>query len=84
MPAALTNGDVVSDGLTAFYSCDKGFSLKGVEQRYCGSGGSGWNETAPTCGELLLHSIYSQHVSWTYQYMLENMKKYIVLMNPFI
>ena len=25
--------------------------MKGVERRYCGTDGSGWNETEPTCSK---------------------------------
>ena len=56
------NGDVYSDGLTAIYSCRTGFTMEGVEKRYCGTDGSGWNETEPTCSKFPLH----EYVGKTY------------------
>ena len=50
-PMKPVNGDVYSDGLTAIYSCRTGFTMEGVEKRYCGTDGSGWNETEPTCSK---------------------------------
>ena len=61
-PMKPVNGDVYSDGLTAIYSCRTGFTMEGAEKRYCGTDGSGWNETEPTCSKFPLH----EYVGKTY------------------
>ena len=38
------------DMLTAYYSCDTGFSLKGQQTRACLSNGLGWDQELPVCG----------------------------------
>ena len=38
------------DMLTAYYSCDTGFSLKGQQTRTCLSNGLGWDQELPVCG----------------------------------
>ena len=64
-PMKPVNGDVYSDGLTAIYSCRTGFTMKGVEKRYCGTDGSGWNETEPTCSKYSSTRICWQGLSST-------------------
>ena len=50
-PDTPINGDVYSDGKTANYTCDSGFTMSGIKTRYCASDGRGWNESAPTCSK---------------------------------
>ena len=50
-PAAPVNGDVISDGQMAVYSCAEGFTMQGTSTKNCGKEGAGWNSTAPTCSE---------------------------------
>ena len=52
------NGEVTSDGLTATYTCDEGFSLMGDQVRQCSSEGE-WSGEEPTCsGQIDLLSLY--------------------------
>ena len=50
-PASPANGNVVSDGVTATYTCSLNYTLNGDSPRACGADGSGWSGADPTCGK---------------------------------
>ena len=52
-PSNVTNGYVLSDGLTATYFCLNGFSMNGEQNRLCQSDGSGWDGVSPMCVSCL-------------------------------
>ena len=45
--------ETVPDGMTSTYSCSTGYTLVGAKTRICGTDGSGWSGTDPTCGNVL-------------------------------
>ena len=51
---------VSSDGIVAVYSCNPGYSLKGIFSRNCTANGSGWDGITPSCG---IYSIIFQSVN---------------------
>ena len=58
LPSTPTNGIVsVSDtptGSVARYTCQNGFTLKGLSSRQCKAQGLGWEDSDPSCGLYLL------------------------------
>ncbi|XP_053399292.1 CUB and sushi domain-containing protein 3-like [Mercenaria mercenaria] len=50
-PTAPASGHVSVSGdfMTATYTCDTGYTLNGVSQRYCGNDGAGWSDQKPIC-----------------------------------
>lgn len=53
-PASPLNGLVTDDGETAVYSCNQGYSMDGLSTRTCGTDGSAWSGSAPTCSNHVL------------------------------
>ena len=49
-----SNGNITlsTDGRTATYTCNPGFTLNGDMARVCLMDGTAWNGTAPTCGKI--------------------------------
>ncbi|XP_060562326.1 CUB and sushi domain-containing protein 3-like, partial [Ruditapes philippinarum] len=48
-PTNLVDGNVISNGYLATYTCDTGYTLYGEYIRVCNNDSTGWNGTAPTC-----------------------------------
>ena len=52
-PPTLLNGNITSDGMTATYTCEQGYSMNGTQTRVCRQDGTGWNGEPPTCGNII-------------------------------
>ncbi|XP_052791545.1 CUB and sushi domain-containing protein 3-like [Mya arenaria] len=48
-PVGILHGSVTSDGQTAVYTCDLGYTLDDEPQRACSTEGLGWEGDAPSC-----------------------------------
>ena len=53
-PLFISNGafELQNNNMTAIYTCDAGYSLKGSAVRICRDDGTGWETDPPSCGQL--------------------------------
>ena len=45
------NGNLSVIGETAYYTCAVNYTLNGESQLTCGTDGSGWSSSPPSCGK---------------------------------
>lgn len=53
-PSNISGGYVVSDGLTAVYTCLSGYTLNGNMIRSCLLNGNGWDGANPSCSTFFI------------------------------